>query len=98
MILTLCVQSFTQLRTLYSDSQATTIENNVDHIIYLGSNDLSSANFIGTRAMKAPETILSMDRDKEYLLEAGKPVLLVNKIPSYCFEIIDERGDDDIQI
>ncbi len=84
--LTLCVQSFTQLETLYSQSEALTIVNNCDHIIYLGSNDLSSAQFIGTRALKTPEVILSMDREKEYILEAGKPVSLVRKIPSYSFE------------
>ena len=84
--LTLCVQSFSQLQTLYSESQALTIVNNCDHIVYMGSNCLKSAQFIGTRALKTPEVILCMDRDKEYVLEAGKPVSLVRKIPSYQFE------------
>ena len=83
--LTLCIQSLTQLETLYSRSQALTIINNCDHIVYLGSNDLSSAEFIGTRALKTPEVILGMDREKEYVLEAGKPVSLIRKIPSYSF-------------
>ena len=83
--LTLCIQSLTQLETLYSRSQALTIINNCDHIVYLGSNDLSSAEFIGTRALKTPEVILGMDREKEYILEAGKPVSLIRKIPSYSF-------------
>ncbi|MBO4903089.1 MAG: type IV secretory system conjugative DNA transfer family protein [Lachnospiraceae bacterium] len=88
--LTLCIQSFTQLETLYTHSQALTIINNCDHIIYLGSNDLSSAQFIGTRALKTPEMVLCMDRDKEYVLEAGKPVSLVKKIPAYSFEEADD--------
>ncbi len=92
--LTLCIQSFTQLETLYSHEQAVTIQNNCDHIVYLGSNDLSSAQFIGTRALKTPETILCMERDKEYVLESGKPVSLVKKIPSYCFEAKDEAEDE----
>ncbi|MCR4789022.1 MAG: type IV secretory system conjugative DNA transfer family protein [Lachnospiraceae bacterium] len=96
--ITMCIQSYSQLRTLYSDSQATTIENNADHHIYLGCSDLSSANYIGTRALKTPEVILCMDRDKEYVLEAGKPVSLVNKIPSYSFECNDERSDEDVQM
>ena len=83
--LTLCIQSLTQLETLYSHSQAMTIINNCDHIVYLGSNDLSSAEFVGTRALKTPEVILGMDREKEYVLEAGKPVSLIRKIPSYSF-------------
>lgn len=85
--LTLCVQSFTQLESLYTESQALTVINNCDHIIYLGSNDLKSAEFIGTRALKTPESILCMDREKEYILEAGKPVYLINKIPSYAFVV-----------
>lgn len=84
--LTLCIQSLTQLETLYSESQALTIQNNCDHIIYMGSNDLSSAQYIGTRAQKTPETILCMSRDMEYILEAGRPVSLIPKIPSYSFE------------
>lgn len=84
--LTLCVQSLTQLETIYSESQALTIQNNCDHIIYMGGNDLSSAQFIGTRAQKTPETILCMSREMEYILEAGKPVSLIPKIPSYSFE------------
>ncbi len=83
--LSLCVQSLTQLETLYSHSQAVTIMNNCDHIIYLGGNDLSSAEYIGTRAKRTPETILEMDRTKEYILEAGHTVQLVNKIPPYQF-------------
>lgn len=88
--LTLCIQSLTQLESLYSHEQAATIMNNCDHIVYLGGNDLNSANFIGTRALKTPETILTMDRTKEYILESGKTISLVNKIPSYSF--IDEDG------
>lgn len=83
--LTMCMQSFTQLQTLYTSAQALTVINNCDHIIYLGSNDLGSAEFIGTRAKKTPEAILSIDRDKEFILEGGKPAQMVNKIPSYAF-------------
>ena len=84
--LTLCIQSFTQLESLYSEAQALTIVNNCDHIVYLGGNDLKSAEFIGTRAMKTPEKILCMDRSMEYVLEAGKPAELIRKIPPYRFE------------
>ena len=84
--LSLCIQSFTQLESLYSRAQGLTIINNCDHIVYLGSNDMQSAEYIGTRALKTPEKILCMDRSKEYLLEAGKPVRLLDKIPSYSFK------------
>ena len=87
--LTICIQSFSQLETLYSKAQSLSIINNSDTIIYLGGNDLQSAEFIGTRANKTPEMILSMDRDKEYVLESGKPARLIRKIPPYSFEESD---------
>lgn len=92
--LTMCIQSFTQLESLYTHTQAQTIINNCDHIVYLGSNDLESAHFIGTRVKKSPETILCMDREYEYVLEAGKIGKLVRKFPSYEFEIKKECGGE----
>ncbi len=84
--LTLCIQSLSQLESLYSKPQALTIINNCDHIIFLGTNDMDSAEFIGTRAGKAPETILSMDRTKEYYIEGGKNAVLRDKTPSYSYD------------
>ncbi len=84
--LTMCMQSFTQLESLYSKQQALTIINNCDHIVYLGSNDLESAQFIGTRALKTPETVLAMDRNKEYVIEGGKPAILIEKIAPYSYQ------------
>ncbi|MCR5598065.1 MAG: type IV secretory system conjugative DNA transfer family protein, partial [Lachnospiraceae bacterium] len=87
--LTLCIQSFTQLDSLYSEAKALTIVNNCDHIVYLGGNDMKSAEFIGTRACKTPESVLCMDRTKEFFIESGKPVKLINKIKSYSFGVED---------
>ena len=84
--LTMCIQSFTQLESLYTHEQAQTIVNNCDHIVYLASNDLKSAEFIGARAHKTPEAILSMDRTKEYFIEGGKTAVMVDKVPSYAYE------------
>ncbi len=95
--LSICVQSISQINTLYSESQALTIINNCDHIVYLGGNDLSSARFIGTRAKKTEESILCMDRDKEYILEAGKPAILIQKIPPYSFETQPAEDNTDLQ-
>ncbi len=89
--MTICLQAFSQLETLYSKAQSLSIINNCDTIVYLGGNDLQSAEFIGTRANKTPEMILSMDRDKEYILESGKPAVLINKIPPYSFEEADHE-------
>ncbi len=83
--LTLCCQSMSQLYSLYSEAQALTIINNCDHIVYLGGMDLSTAQFIATHASRTPENILCMPRDKQYVLEAGKHVVLMEKIPSYSY-------------
>ncbi|MBR3278803.1 MAG: type IV secretory system conjugative DNA transfer family protein [Lachnospiraceae bacterium] len=88
--LTLCIQSFTQLESLYTYEQAQTIVSNCDHIVFLGSNDLRSAQFIGTRANRTPESILVMDRSKEYVLEGGRPAVMADKVPPYSY------ADDDI--
>lgn len=82
---TIAIQSLSQLESLYSPAQSLTIVNNVDHILYLGSNDLSSAQYIGTRAGKVPEEILAMDRTREYFIEGGRKAVLVDKIPPYSF-------------
>ncbi|MCR5597012.1 MAG: type IV secretory system conjugative DNA transfer family protein [Lachnospiraceae bacterium] len=82
---TISIQSLSQLESLYSYAQSLTIQNNCDHIVYLGSNDISSAEFIGTRAGKVPEEILAMDRTKEYFIEGGKKAMLVDKVPPYSY-------------
>ncbi|MBQ6967461.1 MAG: type IV secretory system conjugative DNA transfer family protein [Lachnospiraceae bacterium] len=87
---TMCIQSLSQLESLYSKPQALTIINNCDHLIYMGCNDLETAIFIGTRAGKVPEEILSLDRAKEYFIESGKKAILVDKIPPYSYS-----GDED---
>ena len=79
------IQSLSQLESLYSPAQSLTIQNNCDHIVYMGSNDLSSAEYIGTRAGKVPEVILAMDRTKEYFIEGGKKAVLVDKVPPYSY-------------
>ncbi len=79
------IQSMSQLESLYSHAQSLTIQNNCDHIIYMGSQDLFSAEFIGTRAGKVPEEILAMDRTKEYFIEGGKRAMLVDKVPPYSY-------------
>jgi type IV secretory pathway TraG/TraD family ATPase VirD4 len=84
--LTMCVQSFTQLESLYPHAQALTLINKCDPLVYLGSNDIQSAEFMGTRALKTPEIILGMDRTKEYIIEGGKPAILVDKVPSYSYK------------
>ncbi len=89
--LTLSIQSLSQLRSLYSHDQSISIINNCDTILCLGTNDIETAEFIGTRANKTPDVILSMDRNKEYILMAGHPAMLADKIPPYSY--VDDEAD-----
>lgn len=79
----LILQSMTQLESMYSHAEATTIVNNCDHLIYLGSQDMETAQFIGCRAYKTPESVLCMPRDKAILMTNGEKAVLVDKIKPY---------------
>lgn len=79
----LILQSMTQLESMYSKAESLTIINNCDHLLYLGSQDLETANFIGYRAYKTPETILCLPRDQAVLLTNGEKAVFVRKIRPY---------------
>lgn len=85
------LQNMTQLYSMYSEAQASTILNNCDHILYLGGQDITTARYIGARANKTEENILLMPFDKAYLIEKGKPAELVDKIKPYAEEGIKKR-------
>lgn len=77
------LQSMTQLESMYNHAEATTIINNCDHILYLGSQDLQTAEFIGNRIFKTSDTVLCMPRDKAILITTGEKAVTVDKIPPY---------------
>ena len=79
----LIIQSMSQLESMYDVAVSRTIINNCDHIIFLGSQDLQTAEFIAAHANKTPEAILSMPRNKAYLISAGEKARLVDKIKPY---------------
>lgn len=79
----LIIQSLSQLESMYTLPVSRTILNNCDHILYLGSQDIDTANYIAARAGKTPETILSKPRDKAFLITSGEKARLVDKIVPY---------------
>lgn len=79
----LIIQSLSQLETMYGPSRATTIINNCDHILFLGTQDENTAKFIGLKAGRLPEAVLTMPRDKAYIITSFEPTKLVDKIPPY---------------
>ncbi|MCM1060417.1 MAG: type IV secretory system conjugative DNA transfer family protein [Eubacterium sp.] len=76
----LILQSMTQLDSMYSSAEATTIVNNCDHIIYLGSQDLKTAEFIGNRIFKTPDEVLCIPRDKAVVITTGEKAVIAEKI------------------
>ena len=79
----LIIQSLSQIESMYGKKDCLTIINNCDHIIYMGSQDVDSACFVGSRALKTPETILTMPRDTLCLLTSGEKARFINKIVPY---------------
>lgn len=90
----LILQSLTQLEGMYGEAAATTIINNCDHLLYLGCQDQRTAEFIGCRAYKTPETVLCKPREKAYLLTNGEKARLVDKVRPYSTmpEPAEEEG------
>ncbi|ACV23825.1 type IV secretion system component VirD4 [Slackia heliotrinireducens] len=66
------LQSITQLETMYSHAQATTILNGCDHLLYLGGQDVETAELIAKKAHRTLETILDMPLDHAWLFERGR--------------------------
>lgn len=79
----LILQSLTQLESMYGRSRAVTIINNCDHILFLGTQDEETARFIGLKAGRVPESILTMPRDKAYIITSYESTQLVDKIAPY---------------
>ena len=80
----LIIQSISQLFSLYDKNAGNTILNNCDHILYLGGQDLDTADLISARVNLSRETVLSMPINKAYFLERGSKCSLVDKIRPFA--------------
>ena len=56
----LIIQSINQLYSLYGENKGKTIINNCDNCLYLGGQDIDTANFISVKANKTKDSILHM--------------------------------------
>ena len=79
----LVLQSLTQLDSMYSHSEALTIVNNCDHLLYLGCQDMETAEFIGCRVFKTADSVLCLPRNKAILITNGEKAVTVDKIKPY---------------
>lgn len=77
------LQSISQLETLYTQPQAVTILNGCDHMVYLGGQDIETAEYISTKANQPIEDILNMGLDEAYLFERGSEPRKVEKMTIY---------------
>lgn len=77
------VQSLTQLQSMYSKEQADTIITNCDHLLYLGGQDIETANYIGYRSNKTVEHVLLMPPGKAYLIERGSLGKMIDRVTPY---------------
>ena len=74
------LQSISQLETLYTPAQAMTILNGCDHMLYLGGQDVDTADYISIKANKPIENILNMGLGDAYLFERGAKPRKVEKL------------------
>lgn len=73
---TLLVQSESQLHTMYSNADATTVINNCDSYVFLGGMDLDTAKNVSLRLNKPLEDVLYMPVGQEILFRRGmRPVI-----------------------
>jgi type IV secretion system protein VirD4 len=79
----LILQSISQLETLYTPAQAKTIINNCDHLLYLGGQDVDTAQYIGQKANKPTNKILNMQLNEVFLFTRGEEPRHVEKITPY---------------
>lgn len=73
------LQSITQLDALYGTSNAKTIINNCDNCLYLGGQDIDTANYMSFKANKSITTILNMPLEEAYLFTRGREPRIVEK-------------------
>ena len=74
---------------MYGVDRANTILNNSDHILYLGGQDLQTAQYIGNRTNRSPYTVLNLPLHQAIVLERGKEARFAEKIPpQYTIDLL----------
>lgn len=66
------LQSITQLSGLYGGEKSLTIINNCDNCLYLGGQDMNTANFIAQKANLPVNQVLNMELSEAFLFSRGK--------------------------
>ena len=77
------VQSLSQLAAMYGNNGAVTIRDNTDNIVYLGGNDLETADQIARRINKPVDEVLALPIGQEYLFRRGQKPLQMKRYQIY---------------
>ena len=77
------LQSLSQLAAMYGHNGAVTIRDNTDNIVYLGGNDLDTAEQIARRINKPVDEVLSLPIGQEYLFRRGQKPLQLKRYQIY---------------
>lgn len=78
---TIVLQSESQLTDMYGEYAAHTIMNNCDTLVYLGGNDLQTAENYAKRLNVPVEDVLYMPLDKTYIFRRGQKPITAEKYP-----------------
>ncbi len=89
------LQSLSQLAAMYGHNGAVTIRDNTDNIVYMGGNDLDTADQIARRINKPVDEVLALPLGQEYLFRRGQKPLQLKRYqiyddPLYHQEILPE--------
>ena len=77
------IQSLSQLSSMYGENGAQTICDNTDCIVYLGGNDLYTAEQIARRINKPVHEVLTLPVGSEYLFVRGQKPLELQRYQIY---------------
>lgn len=86
------IQSVSQLYDKYGEYKSATILNNCDHMIYLGGQDVATAQYISARANKTLSSIIEQPLTATYLLERGSKALLLYETDTLNETMTMEKG------
>ena len=91
---TAIIQSESQLGSLYGRDKATTIINNCDTIVFMGSMDLETVRSISARANRPLEDVLYMPIGSEIIFRRGMKPIFTKRYDIFQNEMYQEVTAD----
>ncbi len=80
---TILIQSKSQLTSLYSEFESSTIISNCENIVYLGGNEISIAREMAERTGRSLQDILSMKPGEEIFIRRGEGARFVKRYDTF---------------